>query len=79
MLTSPGSWTCVKFQEISEHFCYRGYYPKCMYELRCSVIVVINCLLHTAGRVWFGLRDKYEGVCVCMYLCPVYHCSVIFS
>ena len=32
----------------SEHF------VAMVYELPCSVIVVVNCLLHTADPVWFA-------------------------
>jgi hypothetical protein len=34
------------------------------YELTCSVMVVMNCSVHTADCVRFGLLHKYDDVCI---------------
>jgi hypothetical protein len=47
-----------------------------VYELPCSVMVVMNFLPHAADRVRFGLLHKYDDA----YLCPPppCRCSVTF-
>jgi hypothetical protein len=45
-----------------------------VYELACSVIVVMNCLLYTVDHVRFGLLRNYDDVCI---YAPC-HCYVIF-
>jgi hypothetical protein len=62
MLTSLGSWTRLKFEDLQNVFV--AMVTTKAYELPCSVIVVMNCSLHTADRVWFGLLHKYDDVCI---------------
>lgn len=50
--TSPGPWTRVKFQDI-----FVAMVTMKVYELPCSVIVAMNCLLYTADRVRFGFTS----------------------
>jgi len=57
MLTSLGYWARVKVQTMD---------AVRVYELPCSVMVVMNFLPPAADRVRFGLLPKYDDA----YLCP---------
>lgn len=61
-ITSLGSWTHVKFQDLKNIFVAMVIMKA--YELPCSVMVVMNCSLHRADRVRFGLLHKYDDVCI---------------